>query len=126
MAITNLGAVNALPASQIPTGYTRPTVAAFTDWEYKRTLTLSVLKATVENATPATTMTNILGNATVGINKQIVDIIAADYLTAPTVTTYGVWNSLSNNFVDTSGTGTALLATAASYTCTVTLYVKTA
>jgi|TARA_R100000750_G_C2278470_1_gene70258 hypothetical protein len=124
MAITNNGAANSLPASQLPSGYTRPTVTTFADWEYKRTLSLSVLKATVENATRSTTMTNIRENATVGINKQIVDIIAADFLASATVTTYGDWTGLSNNFVDVTGTGTALADTAASYTCTVILYVK--
>ena len=124
MAITNNGCVNSLPASQLPSGYTRPTVTTFTDWEYKRTLTLSVLKSTVENATRATTMTNIRENGTIGLNKQIVDIIATDFIASETVTTYGDWTTLSNNFVDVTGTGTALTDTAASYTCTVILYVK--
>jgi len=124
MAITNNGCVNNLPASQIPSGYTRPTVSTFTDWQYKRTLTLSVLKATVDDATRATTMTNIRENATIGLNKQIVDIIAEDFVSSETVTTYGDWTALSNNFVDVTGTGTVLTDTAASYTCTVVLYVK--
>ena len=124
MAITNNGATNALPDSQIPTGYTRPTVTTFADWQYQRKLTLSVLKATVENATPATTMTNIRENGTVGINKQIIDIVAADYVASETVTTFAVWNKLTNNYADTSSSGDFLTDTAASYTCTVTLYVK--
>ncbi len=126
MAITNNGVVNSLPASQLPTGYTRPTVTTFTDWEYKRTLNLTVLKSTVESATPATTMTNIIENATIGLEKQIVDIIAADYLATATVSTYAVWTVLSNNYADVSGTGDALTDTACSYTCTLTLYVKAA
>jgi hypothetical protein len=124
MAITNNGVVNSLPASQLPSGYTRPTVTTFTDWQYKRTLTLTVLKATVENSTRSTTMTNIIENGTIGLEKQIIDIIAADYVSSETVTTYGNWTVFSNNFVDTSGTGTALADTAASYTATVILYVK--
>jgi|TARA_R100000501_G_C2619610_1_gene112933 hypothetical protein len=82
MAITNNGVVNSLPASQIPSGYTRPTVTTFTDWQYKRTLTLTVLKATVENATRATTMTNIIENGTIGLEKQIVDIVAEDFISS--------------------------------------------
>lgn len=126
MSITNAGTVNSLPAVQIPSGYTRPTVTTFTDWEYKRTLSLSVLKATVENATRSTTMTNIIGNGTVGITKQVDDILAADFLASATVTAYADFTALSNNFVDVTGTGTALTATASSYTCTVILYVKAA
>ncbi len=124
MAITNNGVVNSLPANQLPSGYTRPTVTTFTDYEYTRTLSLTVLKATVENATRSTTMTNIIENATIGLEKQIVDIIATDFVASETVTTYGKWTVFSNNFVDVTGTGTALTNTAASYTCTVILYVK--
>lgn len=124
MAITNNGVVNSLPASQIPSGYTRPTVTTFTDWQYKRTLTLTVLKATVENATRATTMTNIIENGTIGLEKQIVDIVAEDFISSETVTTYGDWTVFSNNFVDVTGTGTVLTDTASSYTATVILYIK--
>lgn len=120
MAISNLGATNDLPDSQIPSGYTRPTVATFTDWEYERTLTLLVLKATVETATPSTTLTAIFNNATIGINKQITDIIAADFLTTPTVTTFGKLTALSTTIDDSS----YLNNTVVSYKCTVKLYVK--
>lgn len=123
MAISNLGAVNLLPANQKPSGYTDPVVATFTDYEYSRVLTLSVLKATVENAAAATTMANIIANATVGINKQIVDIVAADYLATATVTTYAELISLTTNYADQS-TNVYLTSTATSYICTVRLFVK--
>lgn len=124
MAITNNGAVNNLPESQIPSGYSRPEVTTFTDSQYTRVLSLSVLKATVENATRSITMTNIREDATVGINKQIVDIIAADFVASETVTTYARWTELDNNFTDISGTSTVMTDTAASYVCTVILYIK--
>lgn len=127
MAITNNGTKNSLGAGKIPTGYTRPTITTFTDWEYKRTLTLSVLKSTVENATNSTTMTNIFNNATIGLDKQIIDIIAADYLATATVTTYADLTSLTTNISnESSGNGTWLDDTAVSYVATVDLYVKTA
>jgi hypothetical protein len=47
MATDNKGTVNSLPAVELPTGYTRPTVATFTDWEWRSNRTLTVLKATV-------------------------------------------------------------------------------
>ena len=97
MAISNLGAINSLPVAQKPSGYTDPVVATFTDYEYVRTVQLSVLKATVEAASAATTMANIFNNATVGINKQVADIIAADFLTTPAVTTYASLTALTTN-----------------------------
>ena len=127
MAITNNGTKNSLPAGQIPSGYTRPTITTFTDWEYKRTLTLSVLKSTVENATASTTMTNIFNNATIGLDKQVIDIIAADYLATATVTTYADLTALTTNIVSVaSGDGTWMTDTAVSYVATVILYVKAA
>lgn len=127
MAITNNGTQNSLPSAKLPTGYTVPTVTTFTDWEYKRTLSLSVLKATVENATVATTMTNIFDDATIGLDKQVIDIIAADFLASATVTTYADLVALTTNIVDvSSGDGTWMADTAVSYVATVVLYVKAA
>ena len=127
MAITNNGTKNSLPAAQIPTGHTRNAPTEFTDWEYKRELTLSVLKATVDEATADATMTAIFNNATIGLDKQIVDIIAADYLATATVTTWADCTALTlSNAVTSSGSGVWLLDTAASYVATVTLYVKAA
>lgn len=120
MAISNLGATCDLPDAQIPSGYTKPVIATFSDYEYERTLTLNVLKATVETATPSTTLTAIFNNATIGINKQITDIIAADFLTTPTVTTFGRLTALTTTVDDTSYLGN----TPVSYKCTVKLYVK--
>jgi len=126
MAITNNGTKNSLPSTQLPTGYSRPSVTTFADWEYKRTLSLTVLKSTVENATPATTMANIIANGTIGITQQIDDILAADFLASATVTAYADWTSLTTNYVATTGTDDFLTDTAVSYTCGVTLYVKAA
>ena len=126
MAITNNGTVNSLTSNEIPAGYTRPTVTTFTDFEYKSTLNLTVLKATVENATASTTMANIMADATIGITKQITDILAADYLATATVTAYADLINMSNNYSDVNGSGDYLTDTAASYQCTVILYVKTA
>jgi N-acetylglucosamine kinase-like BadF-type ATPase len=127
MAITNNGTKNSLPADQIPSGYTRPTITTFTDWEYQRTLTLSVLKSTVENATNSTTMTNIFDDAVVGLDAQIEAIVAADYLATATVTTYADLRGLTTNVSDTNdGNGIWLDDTAVSYIATVILYVKVA
>ena len=120
MAISNLGATCDLPDNQIPSGYTKPTVATFSDFQYERTLTINVLKSTVETATPSTTLTAIFNNGTIGINKQITDIVAATFLTTPTVTTYGKLIALSTTVDD----ATYLTNAAVSYKCTVKLYIK--
>ena len=125
MAISNLGVTNELLQEQLPAGYTRPVVATFTDFESVRTLILFVPKATVENTTPSTTMTAIFNNPTVGINKQIADIVSADYLTTPAVTTYGVLKSLTTNITTNDLTDTTYLTnTVVMYKCVVKLYVK--
>lgn len=109
----------------MPSGYTKPNVATFSDYEYVRTITLNVLKATVEAATASATMTAIFNNATVGINKQIVDIIAADYLATAAVTTYGSLVHLTTNVeVGNFSDPTYLTNAAVNYKCVVKIYVK--
>ena len=124
MAITNNGTVNNLPAAQLPSGYTLPVVTTFSDYQYVRTLNLTILKATVENATPSTTMTNIITNGTIGVNKQVQDIIAAAFISSETVTTYASLDSLSTNQSQNSDDEVWLDNIAQSYTATVKLYIK--
>jgi hypothetical protein len=125
MAIVNNGTKNSLTPNELPSGYIRPTVTTFADYEYSRTLTLNVLKATVEAATGAATMAAIIANATVGITKQIDAILAADYLATATVTAYADLVGLTHNIASINGAGDYLKNTAVSYVCTVNLYVKT-
>ena len=120
MAISNLGTANKLPASEIPSGYVLPTIAVFNDWQYKYVLNLTVLKATVETATPATTLAAILNNATIGLNKQISDIIAADFLATATVTTFAELYDLNINLNKSNFLGN----TPSSYNCQVAVFVK--
>lgn len=125
-AITNNGTRNSLAAAKKPAGYTSPTITTFTDYEYVRTLTLSVLKSTVDEATSAATMTAIFDDGAVGLDAQVVAIVAADFLTTPTVTTWADLIALTHNEANvTSGDGTWLTDTAVSYVATVKLYVKT-
>jgi len=126
MAIVNNGTKNSLGANEIPLNYTRPTVTEIADYDYVSDLSLSVLKATVENATAATTMANIITNGTIGITKQVDDILAADYLASATVTAYADLTGLTNNFASVNGLAVYLTNVAPSYICTVKLYVKAA
>ncbi len=123
MAIVNNGTVNSLPESKIPDGYTRPTVTEIADYHYLRDITLTVLKSTVENATHATTMTNIIDDATIGITKQVTDILALDFLGTATVTAYAELTDISNNITPTASTD-FYDDIAVSYDCVVKLYVK--
>ena len=125
MAIVNNGTVNSLDSSLLPSGYTRPTVTEISDYHYVYELDLSVLKATVENSTKSTTMTNIISNATVGITKQVDDILAADYLASATVTSYTDWWKVSDN-TELNTTSDFFSDTATSYVCSVRIYVKAA
>ncbi len=89
MALTNNGTIDSLPTSQLPSGYSIPTgITVFSDGQWTYKIELSVLKSTVENATPSTTMTNIIDDGTIGVTKQFTDIVAADFLTAPGTTYY--------------------------------------
>lgn len=125
MAITNNGIKNSLPASQLPDTYTRPTVTTFDDAEYKGVLNLTIVKATVENADPATTMANIIDNATVGIKKQIDDILTADYASTATGNAYADLVSLRNNMQSMAKGADAYTTATLKYQARVLLFVKT-
>jgi len=125
MPITNLGAQNNLSDLQLPTAYSKPSIATFTDFEYIRTVVLNIPKATVETATAQGTMLAIFNNATVGINKQIVDLIAAEFLATPVVTTFGSLISLTTNVeVGNFQDQTYLTNQAVAYRATVQIFVK--
>lgn len=124
MSTTNNGTRNRLPGSSLPSGYSRPSVTTFTDYEWTSKQTLSVLKATVDETDPDDTMQAIIANGTIGISKQVDDIMTAMGADAVTTTVYTDWNGLSNNYVSPSGGGDHLTDTAASYACTVTIYAK--
>jgi hypothetical protein len=124
-AITNNGTKNSLPSSQLPSGYTRPTVTTFSDYKYTRVLTINVSKDSVQSATASTTMTNIFTHANVGINHQITAILTADFNGSSTVSAYADLIELTTNQKDVSGTSVALTNTAVSYVCKVILYIKT-
>ncbi len=124
MAIVNNGTVNSLSTNEKPSGYSDPVVTTFTDHEYINDVTLSVLKSTVETATGAATMAAIIANATIGITKQCLDIVTADFIAASTVVMYTDWTGLSHNLAAINGAGNYLKDTAMSYTCTVRIYVK--
>lgn len=123
MAITNNGAKNSQRANQIPTGYTRPSITEFTDWQYVRRFNLEIDKITVDDAVEATTLDNIYDDAAIGINKQITDIVAAAYVATETVTTWVDVLSITTNQENNINTD-FYNADATDYVATVILYVK--
>jgi hypothetical protein len=124
MAVVNNGVKLSIPTVLIPSGFVSPVVTEFEDFEYDREITLSVLKSTVENASKATTLLNIINNVTIGISKQIEDIVA-DYINSNTVTFYTDVLSISNN-QQVSVTSDFFGNVALSYIVKVKFYVKTA
>lgn len=123
MAVTFNGTKNSLNSTQKPSGYTDPVVSEISSPEYTNTKTFTVLKSTVENATAATTMTNIFNNGTIGLDKQVEDDITADYDATKTVTSYAELTALTTNIASIAGSGDWLKNTAVSYVATVTVYV---
>ena len=103
MAIVHNGTINAVNHQQIPVGYTRPSVTKVTGSRWGTSLILEVDKATVENADPVVTMGNILNDATIGLNKQIEDILAADYLASATVTSHARLSLITTNLEGIKG-----------------------
>ena len=124
--ITNNGCVNSIPSAQKPSDYTDPTVTTFTDYKYVYTIVMDVLKVTVDESDPATTMTAIIENVTIGIEKQVDDILAEDFLATRTVTAYSDWTGFSTNMSPELATDDILTDAVTNYNCTVKIYIKTA
>ena len=79
MALTFNGTKCSLPARDVPSGFTYPTVTTFDDYEYLQTRTYSVSRSTVSNASEATTLANIFDDVSVGLDKQISDELGLDF-----------------------------------------------
>lgn len=124
MAITNNGTKNLLPDSQIPSGYVRPTITAVTASDkYTTPVTLTVLKATVENGTKSTTLTNIFDDAGIGLDKQVADIVAADYINTQTVESSAELKSMKLNTNPNNSETEFLSNVVQSYVCEVVIFV---
>ena len=126
MAHTNRGTENNISKGQKPSDYTDPSVTTFTDgkWKYND-VELSVLKATVDESDPATTMAAIIANGTIGLTKQATDLVALDFLTSRTVLIYTDWKQLRTNMSPVGASDPLLTDATTSYVCTVDIYVKT-
>lgn len=68
MAITNNGTVVDMQASDLPVGYTKPTVTTFSDEEYKGNFEIKLDKATLDDPDPLVTMAAIVSGVTTAVN----------------------------------------------------------
>jgi hypothetical protein len=73
--------------------------------------------------TRATTLLAIISNATIGINKQVTDLVTAEFDTTNTVTCYAILTGIDSNQA-ASASNDFYTTTAMSYLCTVKFYVK--
>lgn len=121
MALTHNGTRIDVNPNSIPTGYTKPTISTFDDWEsnYDQRV-FTIAKAGVENAVDDVTFTALVAQ----LNTDIEILINADYDTG--VLTVTSWAKATifktNNDLD----GVLYTNGALNYLVTVTIYIKTA
>ena len=121
MALTHNGTNVNIPAAELPSGYTKPTVSEFTDYEQKYiSRTLTILKSTVDEVTALATFTALIAQ----LNTDIETLLTADFnVGALTVTSFANLKSVStNNSLD----GVLYTSGVLNYLCVVDIFVKTA
>ena len=124
MAITSNGTRNLLKENQLPTGYTLPTVTTFTDFEYTKTLNLTMLKSDIALATPVLTMANLIDDAIVGIDKQVLDAITSDFVSTKSVVYFTDLRTLTSTDALSGGDDSWLTNAGTSYNANVIVYIK--
>ena len=126
MALTNNGTRVSLSGRDLPSGYSRSSITTFSDHEQKyEDLELTIDKSAVEAAAAGDALDDIIDDATVGIDKQVEDLITADFdVAGNTVTCWIDFKNITSN----QSAGEAAFYTNATpqFTCTVDVYVKTA
>lgn len=98
MALVKNNTKISLDSTKKPDGFTDPGGSNLASSEPTYTnIAISVLKATVENATKSTTFDNILTDVVVGIEKQIADLLTNDMDITQTITYNIDWKNIKNN-----------------------------
>lgn len=77
MAITNNGTLNSLPASYLPSGYNKPSVATFEEIDWATSSLIVITKSAVEDIDPSVTMDNIVATITSDVTNLLADFDAA-------------------------------------------------
>lgn len=120
MAIVVNGTVNNLPVSQLPNGYTPPTITRILDFHYRYDVTIPLIWSTVINTTnPITNMTSIV----TGVNNAVTTLLGLDFLATATVTAYAVINGLDIN-INTSEPTNLTNSNTPAFQVQVTIFVK--
>lgn len=122
--ITNNGTKNSLNSRFVPDDYTRPTVTEFADEQLIYDVVFTILKVTVDDSDPATTMAAIIADATIGITKQVDDYLAATFIASQTVTAWTDWISYETNMTPILKDDPLLTDAVTNYLCTVKIYIK--
>lgn len=119
--LTHNGTKVSVASNKLPSGYAKPTVTEFTDYEtVYENRTFNIAKSTVENATATTTMDAIVS----ALNTAIEALITADFnIGTLTVSSWADLQTLSNNF---TVSGVQFTDAVINYVCTVDVYIKTA
>jgi len=120
MAIVVNGTVNNLPISQLPSGYTPPTVTRILDFHYRYDVMIPLNWSTTINSTsPITNMTSIV----TGVNSAVTTLLGLDFLATATVTAYAVINGLDLN-INTADPTHLTNANPPAFEVQVTIFVK--
>lgn len=119
MALTHNG--TDVLISDVPSGYTKPSVTKFSDWENKYPArVISIAKSGVEDPSDTTTFTALIA----ALNSAIEALINTDFdTTGLTVTSYANLSILATNH---NSDGVLYTDGAMNYLCTVDIFVKTA
>ena len=99
MALAAQATKISLDATKIPSGFTDPGGSNLSSSQPSyENLSLSIAKATVEDATKATTFDQIRDDVAIGIEKQVADILTNDMDVAVATITYNIdWKDIRNN-----------------------------
>ncbi len=119
MALTNNGTKVSIHPSGLPSGYSVPSVTTFADHESKRSVVISIVKSTVENADPATTLTALV----VAVNAAAAVLITDDLDVTRTVTMFADLKVVRTNLVFSADLYKNVVP---SYICTVDIFYKAA
>ena len=122
MALAAQATKISLDTTKTPSGFTDPGGSNLSNSAPTYTnLSLSVLKATVENSTKATTFDNIRDDVTIGIEKQVTDLLTNDMDITATITYNIDWKDIRNNQIFTEEFYSDV---AASYVAIVDVYIN--
>jgi len=99
MALVKQATKISIDSSQIPSGYTNPggTNLASSQPTYLNK-SFSIIKSTVDDSVKATTFDQILSDVTIGIEKQVADMLTADDIGTTATVNYNIdWKKIGNN-----------------------------